>query len=78
MVTVAQYIVNYLSHQGLEQCFMVPGGGAMFLNEAFRKNKKINTVPMHHEQACSMAAEGYAKLNNKPAHSFRHHWSRNL
>lgn len=67
MVTVAQYIVNYLSHQGLEQCFMVPGGGAMFLNEAFRKNKKINTVPMHHEQACSMAAEGYAKLNNKPA-----------
>lgn len=67
MITVAQYIVNYLSQKGLEKCFMVPGGGAMFLNEALRKNKKIITIPMHHEQACSMAAEGYAKLKNKPA-----------
>lgn len=67
MITVAQYIVNFLSKQGLEQCFMVPGGGAMFLNEALRKNNKINVTPMHHEQACSMAAEGYAKLNKRPA-----------
>ena len=67
MITVAQYIVNFLSKQGLEHCFMVPGGGAMFLNEGFRKNSKINVTPMHHEQACSMAAEGYSKLNNKPA-----------
>ena len=43
MITVAQYIVNFLSKQGLEHCFMVPGGGAMFLNEGFRKNKKRET-----------------------------------
>ncbi len=67
MITVAEYISRFLSKQGLEQCFIVPGGGAMFLNEAFRKNKSIEVLPMHHEQACAMAAEGYTKLNNKPA-----------
>jgi acetolactate synthase-1/2/3 large subunit len=30
-------------------------------------NEKINTVFMHHEQACAMAAEGYARITNKPA-----------
>lgn len=46
---------------------MVPGGGAMFLNEAFRSSSKINILPMHHEQACAMAAEGFTKTSNKPA-----------
>ncbi len=67
MITIAEYISRFLSEQGLEQCFIVPGGGAMFINEAFRKNKSVNVIPMHHEQACAMAAEGYTKLNNKPA-----------
>ncbi len=67
MITIAEYISRFLSKQGLEQCFIVPGGGAMFINEAFRKNKSVDVIPMHHEQACAMAAEGYTKLNNKPA-----------
>lgn len=67
MITIAEYISKFLSSKELKQCFLVPGGGAMFLNEAFRKNTKINVLPMHHEQACSMAAEGYTKLNNLPA-----------
>ena len=33
--------------------FGVTGGGAMFLNEAFRKQKKLKFVITHHEQ------EGY-------------------
>jgi len=67
MITIAEYISRFLSKQGLEQCFIVPGGGAMFINEALRKNKLVEVIPMHHEQACAMAAEGYTKLNNKPA-----------
>lgn len=66
MITVAEYISNYVSAQGIKQCFMVPGGGAMFLNEAFRKNKNISVLPMHHEQACTMAGEGFTKLTNVP------------
>ena len=29
----------------------------MFLNEAFRKEKKLNFIFMHHEQAAAMAAD---------------------
>ena len=40
------------------------GGGAMFLNDAFGNNKHLSSIYCHHEQAASMAAVGYAKLNN--------------
>ena len=66
MITVAEYISNFVAAQEIKQCFMVPGGGAMFLNEAFRKNKSISVIPMHHEQACTMAGEGFTKLTNVP------------
>jgi acetolactate synthase-1/2/3 large subunit len=46
--------------------YMVTGGGAMHLNDAFGKsNMKI--VYCHHEQACSIAAESYSRITNKLA-----------
>jgi acetolactate synthase-1/2/3 large subunit len=49
-----------------ENCYMVTGGGAMHLNDAFGKsNFKITYC--HHEQACAIAAEAEARLTNKPA-----------
>ena len=38
----------------------------MFLNQAFGGHEKINSCYMHHEQACAMAAEGYARIAVKP------------
>ena len=49
------------------QIFTVTGGGAMFLNKAFHDVFGNNICYMHHEQACAMAAEGYARIKNKPA-----------
>jgi acetolactate synthase-1/2/3 large subunit len=46
---------------------MVTGGGAMHLNDAFGRQKALNLVCCHHEQACSIAAESYYKLSNKLA-----------
>lgn len=68
MKRVADILVDELVRHGLEQVFLVTGGGAMHLNDAFgRRRGDLNICCNHHEQACSIAAEGYARLANKPA-----------
>lgn len=65
---VADIIMDTLADNGVEQAFCVVGGGAMYLNNALGITKRIKTIFNHHEQACAMAAEGYAKIKqNKPA-----------
>lgn len=62
---VADYISLRLKEVS-EIVFMVTGGGSMHLNDAFSKSgNKI--VFCHHEQACSIAAESYARVTNKLA-----------
>ena len=39
----------------------------MHINDSFGQNSGIKVVYMHHEQACAMAAEGYARTTNRPA-----------
>ena len=39
----------------------------MHLNDSFGENGGVKVVYMHHEQACAMAAEGYARTTNRPA-----------
>ena len=67
MRTVAQQIADWLVAQGIEQVFCVTGGGAMFLNHALGTHPRLRCTYMHHEQACAMAAEGYARVTGKPA-----------
>jgi len=67
MIRVADYIVQTLAGYGVRHVFMLVGGGAMFLNDAFGIEKRIKYVCNQHEQACAMAAEGYARLTSKIA-----------
>ena len=39
----------------------------MFLNQALGGHDGLHCTFMHHEQACAMAAEGYARIAGKPA-----------
>ena len=66
---VADIIMDTLADCGIEQAFCVVGGGAMYLDNALGISKRIKTVFNHHEQACAMAAEGYARYHSgaKPA-----------
>lgn len=61
MITVADYIFKYLADCGVNHVFMVVGGGAMFLNNGIRKETRIKPICQHHEQACAISAEGYAR-----------------
>lgn len=63
----ADQIVTALESMGVTRCFMVTGGAAMHLNDAFRASKCIEVVCLHHEQSCAMAAEAYFKLSGKVA-----------
>ena len=66
MIRVADYIAQQLAQWHVSHVFTVTGGGAMFLNDAFGFHPSIDSVYQHHEQACAMAAEGYARINGTP------------
>lgn len=66
-IKLANYISETLVANGITQNFSVTGGGAMHLNDAFGHQKGIHTLYQHHEQACAMAAESYARIYNRPA-----------
>jgi len=64
---VSDRVAELLAEFGIKHVFMVTGGGAMHLNDALGRNKSLEVINMHHEQTCSMAADGYARTNNQMA-----------
>ena len=62
MIRVADYIAKTLADRGVRHLFMVSGGGAMFLNNAFGSEPRLKYTCNHHEQASAIAAEGYARV----------------
>ena len=64
---VADVIMETLVEQKIEDCFAVVGGGAMHLDNALALNENITKYFNHHEQACAMAAEAYARISGKMA-----------
>jgi acetolactate synthase-1/2/3 large subunit len=64
---VANYIADFLISHGITDMFTVTGGGAMHLNDAFGHHSKLHCTYNHHEQACAIAAEAYARVNNRMA-----------
>lgn len=67
MKNISEQIAQWLVEQGITHNFTVTGGGAMFLNQAFGSHPAILSTYMHHEQACAMAAEGFARIAGRPA-----------
>lgn len=64
---VADIIMDTLIEYGVSDCFAVVGGGAMHLDNALLVCEKMHKYFNHHEQACAMAAEAYARLSGKAA-----------
>ncbi len=63
----SDFVARRLARLGLDTCFMVTGGGAMHLNDSFGADPGFEVRHMHHEQACAIAADGYARLSGRPA-----------
>jgi acetolactate synthase-1/2/3 large subunit len=61
----ADYIIEYLYRFGVKYIFLVPGGGAMYLNDAIGIHKGIKYIACMHEQAATFAASAYAKYTGE-------------
>ncbi len=66
-IRLADYVAEFLVNHGIHDCFMVTGGGAMHLNDALGHKEGLRCLFNHHEQACAIAAESYARVNNTMA-----------
>ena len=64
---VSNYIAQKLVEEGISQVFSVTGGGAMHLNDALGHQEGLTCMYNHHEQACAIAAESYARIHGKMA-----------
>jgi acetolactate synthase-1/2/3 large subunit len=66
MIKVSDYVFDFLKSKGIDTIFSVSGGAAAhLLNSVAERDFKY--ICNYHEQACAMAAEGYARIANKPA-----------
>ena len=66
-IRLADYVADFLVGKGVTDVFSVVGGGAMHLNDALGHHEGLKVTYNHHEQACAIAAEAYARLENKIA-----------
>ncbi len=64
---LADYVADFLVNHGIKDCFMITGGGAMHLNDALGHKEGLHCTYNHHEQACAIAAESYARVHNTMA-----------
>lgn len=60
---VADYLMQRLVALGIADVFLLPGGGAMYLDDAIACEQGLKAIPCHHEQACGIAAEAYGRTN---------------
>ncbi|OGK26091.1 hypothetical protein A2954_04045 [Candidatus Roizmanbacteria bacterium RIFCSPLOWO2_01_FULL_37_12] len=62
-IKVSDLVIKFLEDLGLTHIFLISGGGNIHLIDSVGKAKKLKYVCNHHEQACSTAAEGYARIH---------------
>ena len=62
----ADWIFKTLADRGTKHVFLVTGGGAMFLDDALGREKRLRYICNLHEQACAIAAEGHARITGEP------------
>ena len=66
-IRLADYVAAFLVEHQVTDVFSVVGGGAMHLNDALGHCEGLHVTYNHHEQACAIAAEAYARLENRIA-----------
>lgn len=66
-IRLADYVADFLVEHGVTDCFSVVGGGAMHLNDALGHKDGLKVTYNHHEQACAISAEAYARIDNRIA-----------
>jgi len=61
---LSDYVADFVAHLGVKHVFLLPGGGAMHLNDSFGNHPRMTYVCNLHEQACAIAADAYGQYTN--------------
>ncbi len=61
---LSDYVFRVVADIGVKHVFLVPGGGAMHLNDSLSHCNGVDFVCNLHEQASAIAAENYSKATN--------------
>ncbi len=62
---LSDYVINFIKEEyKVDTIFTISGGGCIFLIDSLSKVEGLDYVCNHHEQACAIAAEGYARKSN--------------
>ena len=63
---LSDFVFKFLEGKDVDSVFTVSGGGAIHLCDSLGRSERIKYYCCHHEQAVSMAAEGYARTSGRP------------
>lgn len=61
---LSDYVIEQIADAGVKHVFMLPGGGAMHLDDSLGRCKRLEYICNMHEQACAIAADAYAQYTN--------------
>jgi acetolactate synthase-1/2/3 large subunit len=61
---LTDYVIDFLVRRNIRHVFGLTGGAVVHLFDSAYKNKNINTIFCHHEQAAALAAVSYARVTN--------------
>jgi len=62
-MTVAEYILKFLTSKNVKDVFLMTGGAISFAVDAFSKNKNIKYTCVAHEQSAAMMADAYSRCD---------------
>ena len=69
-MNVAEYIVKYVEHKGIDHAYVIVGGAALWICKALSKSTGLKFTFTNHEQPAVMGADGYARISGKPGVAF--------
>jgi acetolactate synthase-1/2/3 large subunit len=64
MKKVSDIVSDFFEEQNIKHVFLLSGGMMMHLLDSVSRARSLTYICNHHEQACSMAAEAYARISN--------------
>lgn len=59
---LSDFVVDFIAALGVRHVFMVPGGGAMHLNDSLGRHRHLKYICNLHEQGSAIAAETYGQF----------------
>ena len=65
MIKVSDFVVKFLIEKGIQDLFLVSGGGIMHLVDSVGKNPDMHYYCNYHEQACAHSAEVYSRVTGR-------------